>query len=210
MFAKIGTAEIATDPMPPSVADGFVIMKPRSEWPDPRKPKSQLVRELEAAVRDVPGNNYEFTQPIQMRFNELIAGVRSDVAVKIFGDDMERLEQLGKQAERVLEDHSGRADVKLEQTTGLPIMTITPKRDELARYGLNIADVQEVVEIALGGKPAGEVFEGDRRFELVVRLPERLRTNVEAISRLPVPLPAGDDRAHVSARGVDRRRRPSH
>jgi cobalt-zinc-cadmium resistance protein CzcA len=190
VFAKIGTAEIATDPMPPSVADGFVIMRPRSEWPDPRKSKATLVNELEAAVRGLPGNNYEFTQPIQMRFNELIAGVRSDVAVKIFGDDLATLQGLGKQAERILKGIPGASDVKLEQTTGLPLLTVHPSRDVLARYGLNVADVQDVVEIALGGRAAGDVFEGDRRFDVIVRLPEALRSDVEAIGRLPVPLPA--------------------
>jgi cobalt-zinc-cadmium resistance protein CzcA len=191
VFAKMGTAEIATDPMPPSVADGFVIMRPRSEWPNPRKPKAQLVRELEAALLKIPGNNYEFTQPIEMRFNELIAGVRSDVAVKVFGDDMETLEQVGKSIERLLTTVPGASDVKLEQTTGLPLMTITPDRDALARYGLNVADVQEVVGIALGGFTAGEIFEGDRRFDIVVRLPEHLRTDPDVLRRLPVRLPEG-------------------
>jgi cobalt-zinc-cadmium resistance protein CzcA len=193
VFAKIGTAEIATDPMPPSVADGFIIMKPRAEWPNPRKAKSALVGELEAAVQEIPGNNYEFTQPIQMRFNELIAGVRSDVAVKIFGDDMATLQRLGKQAEATLKTIPGASDVKLEQTTGLPILTIEIRRGDLARYGLNVADVQDVVEVALGGAPVGEVFEGDRRFDIVVRLPESLRGDVATISRLPLPLPAGGD-----------------
>src|SRR5688572_22890604 len=155
VFAKIGTPEIATDPAPPSVADGFIIMKPRHDWPDPRKEKAQLVADIEAAVLDVPGNNYEFTQPIEMRFNELIAGVRSDVALKIFGDDMDDLARLGKQAEAVLKAVPGASDVQLEPTTGLPMMSIEPRRDALARYGLNVADVQEVIEIALGGKSAG-------------------------------------------------------
>lgn len=189
VFAKIGTAEIATDPMPPSVADGFVIMRPRAEWPDPRKRKIELVRELEEAAVAVPGNNYEFTQPIEMRFNELIAGVRSDVAVKVFGDDMEILEGVGKELEKVLKQVPGASDVKLEQSTGLPVMTITPVRSALARYGLNVADVQEVVEIALGGRTAGQVFEGDRGFDIVVRLPEDRRNDPEVIRRLPVPLP---------------------
>jgi len=199
VFAKIGTAEIATDPMPPSVADGFVIMKPRSEWPNPKKPKAQLVKELEAIVRQVPGNNYEFIQPIQMRFNELIAGVRSDVAVKVFGDDMEILEQVGKAIERILPTVPGASDVKLEQTTGLPLMTLSLKRAAMARYGLNVSDVQDIIEVALGGKAVGEVFEGDRRFEIVVRLPENIRTDIEAIKRIPVPLPATEG---VSLRGV--------
>jgi len=190
VFAKIGTAEIATDPMPPSVADGFIIMKPRAEWPNPEKTKDQLVEELEAIVRQVPGNNYEFIQPIQMRFNELIAGVRSDVAVKVFGDDMEKLEQVGKVIESILLTVPGAADVKLEQTTGLPLMTFDLKRAAMARYGLNVVDVHEIIEIALGGKTVGEVTEGDRRFEIVVRLPEDIRTDIEAVKRIPVPLPS--------------------
>lgn len=190
VFAKIGTAEVATDPMPPSVADGFVILKPRAEWQDPKKPKAELVKEMEEAVAKLPGNNYEFTQPIQMRFNELISGVRSDVAVKLFGDDMTVLQETGEEIEKVLNSIPGAADVKLEQTTGLPLMTIQLKRDVMARYGLNVSDVQDVVEIALGGKSAGEVFEGDRRFDLIVRLPENLRTDIEAIKRIPIPLPS--------------------
>jgi heavy metal efflux system protein len=193
VFAKMGTAEIATDPMPPSVADGFVIMKPRKEWPDPKKPKAKLVAEFEAAVKEIPGNNYEFTQPIQMRFNELIAGVRSDVAVKLFGEDMDVLQQYGKQIEKEIKAIPGASDVKLEQSTGLPLMSITPKRAALARYGLNIADLQEVIEIALGGKSAGEVFEGDKRFEIVMRLPEKLRTDIDALQHLPVPLPKREE-----------------
>jgi len=199
VFAKMGTAEIATDPMPPSVADGFIIMKPRKEWPDPKKRKAQLVAELESAVEDIPGNNYEFTQPIQMRFNELIAGVRSDVAVKLFGEDMTVLQQTGKLIEEVMESIPGASDVKLEQTTGLPLMSITPRREALARYGLSVADLQEVIEIALGGKAAGEVFEGDKRFEIIMRLPENLRTDIEALERLPVPLPRREGNGYATA-----------
>ena len=202
VFAKLGTAEVATDPMPPSVADGFVILKPRSEWPNPKKPKVELVSEMEAAVKKLPGNNYEFTQPIQMRFNELISGVRSDVAVKIFGDDMTVLQEVGEEIEKVLGSVSGAADVKMEQTTGLPLMTIALKRDVMARHGLNVSDVQEVIEIALGGKSAGEVFEGDRRFDLVVRLPENLRTDIEAIKRIPIPLPAHEESGATMTRAV--------
>ncbi|MDQ3001987.1 MAG: CusA/CzcA family heavy metal efflux RND transporter [Fibrobacterota bacterium] len=188
VFAKIGTAEVATDPMPPSVADGFVIMKPRSEWPNPRRPKADFVRELEDSLLKVPGNNYEFTQPIQMRFNELIAGVRSDVAVKIFGDDMEVLSEAGKQIEKILEKVPGASDVKMEQVTGLPLLTIELNRDAMARHGLNVADVQDVIDIAIGGREAGEVFEGDRRFQLLVRLPEAIRSDIESLKNLPVPL----------------------
>jgi cobalt-zinc-cadmium resistance protein CzcA len=189
VFAKIGTAEIATDPMPPSVADGFVMLKPRAEWPDSHKSKGELVRELEDAVKKIPGNNYEFTQPIQMRFNELIAGVRSDVAVKVFGDDMDVLLEVAEDIDAVLQKVPGASDVKVEQVTGLPLMTIEIDRTAMSRYGLNVADVQEVIETALGGKPAGEVFEGDRRFSLIVRLPEDLRADRQAIQRLPIALP---------------------
>ena len=192
VFAKIGTAEIATDPMPPNVADNFIMLKPRSEWPDPHLRKTEFVQRLEAAVAEVPGNNYEFTQPIQMRMNELIAGVRSDVAVKVYGDDMDVLLAAGNRISEVLEGVQGAADVKVEQVTGLPILTIGMNRAAMARYGLNVADVQDVVEIAIGGKEAGQVFEGDRRFDLVVRLPEAMRMNLEAMGRLPVPLPGGD------------------
>ncbi|MFH0341036.1 MAG: efflux RND transporter permease subunit [Chromatiales bacterium] len=190
VFAKMGTAEIATDPMPPSVADNYVILKDRADWPDPSRPKADLVQALEEAVQAIPGNNYEFTQPIKMRFNELIAGVRADVAVKVFGDDLEVLLEAGEAIAEVLEKVPGAADVRVEQITGLPVLTLRMNREAMARYGLNVADVQEVVEIALGGKKAGEVFEGDRRFDLVVRLPEALRVDLDAIQRLPVPLPA--------------------
>ena len=189
IFAKLGTAEVATDPMPPSVADNFVIMKDRAEWPDPKKPKSQLVAEMEAAVRQVPGNNYEFTQPIQMRFNELISGVRSDLAVKVYGDDLDQLVAVGKRIEGVLKQVSGAADVKMEQATGLPVLTITPDRAAVSRYGLNVAELQSTIEAALGGKVVGQVFEGDRRFDIVLRLPEDVRTDLDRLGRLPIPLP---------------------
>ncbi len=191
VFAKLGTAEVATDPMPPSVADNFIMLKPAEEWPDPSKTKAQLVAELEAAVARVPGNNYEFTQPIQMRFNELISGVRSDLAIKVYGDDLDTLLEVGSRIEEILKTVPGAADVKLEQTTGLPVTTVTPKRDLLFRYGLNVADVQDLVSMALGGESVGQVFEGDARFDLVVRLPERLRNDPRTLDNLPVPLPDG-------------------
>jgi cobalt-zinc-cadmium resistance protein CzcA len=189
-FAKIGTAEIATDPMPPSVADGFAILKPRSEWPDPRKSRATLVAEVEAALRELPGNNYEFIQPIEMRMNELIAGVRSDVAVKVFGDDMEELTQIAKRVEAALEGVPGASDVKLEPVTGLPMLEIDADRLALARHGLALGDVQELVQIAVAGRTAGQVFEGDRRFDVIVRLPEALRGDLDGLARLPVPLDA--------------------
>ena len=190
VVGKIGTAEVATDPMPPSVADTFIIMKPRDQWPDPRKPKAQLVRELEVAVKAIPGNNYEFTQPIQMRFNELISGVRTDVAVKVYGDDLDVMLGSAKRIESILKEIPGSADVKVEQATGLPLLTVHLDREALARYGLATEDAQQVVSTALGGTPAGEVFEGDRRFNIVVRLPEAIRADVESLGNLPVPLPA--------------------
>jgi len=192
VVAKIGTAEIATDPMPPSVADTFVLLKPRKEWPDPNKARMQLVAELEAAVIRIPGNNYEFTQPIQMRFNELISGVRSDVAVKVFGDDLEQLLSVGDEIGGLVASVPGAEDAKVEQVTGLPVMQITPDRAALARLGINIADVQAVVGASLGGVEAGQVFEGDRRFDVIVRLPEGLRQDVSSIGRLRIPLPVRD------------------
>ncbi len=191
VFAKLGTAEVATDPMPPSVADNFVMLKDRSQWPDPDKPKSQVVADLVARAMRVPGNNYEFTQPIQMRFNELISGVRSDVAVKVYGDDLEVLNEQAGLIEAVLAGVAGAADVKVEQTTGLPMMTISPRRELLARHGLSVADVQQVVSTAFGGQPAGQLFQGDRRFDIVVRLPESLRADTRVFQQLTVPLPGG-------------------
>lgn len=190
VFAKIGTAEIATDPMPPSVADAYVIMKPRSQWKDPRKPKDALVAEIEKLVMQVPGNNYEFTQPIQMRFNELIAGVRTDIAVKVFGDDMDVLLDQGKKVKDILAGIPGAADAKLEQITGLPLISIEPDRAKIARLGLSAADIQDVVRTAYAGHEVSTFFEGDRRFPIVVRLGDVDRGDIESISSLPIPLPA--------------------
>lgn len=190
IFAKIGTAEIATDPMPPNVADNFVMLKPTDQWPDPSRSKTDLVNAMQEAVMKIPGNNYEFTQPIQMRFNELISGVRSDVAVKVFGDDMDVMNPTAEQIAEVLESVPGAADVKVEQTTGLPMLTLNIDRDKASRLGLNVADVQDALSIAVGGREAGLVFEGDRRFDILVRLPDAARGNLEAIKRIPIRLPA--------------------
>ncbi|MDP7108457.1 MAG: CusA/CzcA family heavy metal efflux RND transporter [Nitrospinaceae bacterium] len=198
VFSKIGTADIATDPMPPSVADVFAIVKPRSQWPDPEVSKSDFIRRLEKKLAQAPGNKYEITQPIEMRFNELIAGVRSDVAVKIFGDDMEKLVSSAGKIEHILADISGAADVRMEQVTGLPVLTLELNRDEMARLGLNVSDVQDAVKIAIGGKSAGQVFEGDRRFDLLVRLPEATRMDVELLKKIPIPLPQQRSRTTVS------------
>ncbi|MBX3697120.1 MAG: CusA/CzcA family heavy metal efflux RND transporter [Dokdonella sp.] len=204
VVAKIGTAEVATDPMPPSVADTFIMLKDRSDWPNPRKPRAELIAELEEAVWTIPGNNYEFTQPVQMRMNELIAGVRAEVAIKLYGDDLEQLEQVGQQIENLANRIEGAADVKLEQVTGLPLMTITPDRSALARYGLAVGDVQDTVAIALGGAVAGQVFEGDRRFDIVVRLPENQRQNPDLLASLPIPIQVDRDEVHGASQS------PSH
>jgi len=191
IFSKIGTAEIATDAVPPSVADNFIILKPRDEWPVPSKTKAQFVAELETLVTPIPGNRYEFLQPIQMRFNELISGVRSEVAIKVFGDDFDQLIALGNQIEKVIGSVPGAADVAVEQTTGLPVMTIEPKREAMARYGVSIVQLQDQLATALGGTVANQLYEGDRRSDIVVRLAEPLRSDVDALSDLPVLLANG-------------------
>ena len=189
VFSKIGTADVATDPMPPSVADTFLILKVRADWPNPRKSSDVLVAEIAAAVEQIPGNNYEFTQPIEMRFNELISGVRTDVAVKVIGDDMDVLLAQAKKVAAVMQTVSGAVSVEVEQVTGLPLLSIAPKRAQLARLGLNNADVQQLVATAIGGSTVGQLIEGDRRFDIVIRLPEAQRSDFDALARLPIPLP---------------------
>jgi heavy metal efflux system protein len=179
-----------------------VILKPRSEWPDPAKSKPALVEEIEDALVQLPGHNYEFTQPIQMRFNELISGVRSDVAVNVFGEEMEPMIKAANAIAAVLREVPGAADVKVEEVSGLPVMTVRPDRAALSRYGLSVEDVQDVLGIAVGGREAGMVFEGDRRFDLIVRLPEHIREDVQAIAQLPVPLPEGSGHAVPDGFGV--------
>ncbi len=201
VFTRIGTAEIASDPMPPNTGDCYVMLKPRAQWPDPGKTKAQVVAEITAAAEEVPGSNYEITQPIQMRFNELISGVRSDIGVKIFGDDMEVLRRNGEAVAKVLAGVDGNDAIRVEQVTGLPILTVEFKRTAMARYGLTVAEVQEVIQAAIGGKETGVLFEGDRRFPIVVRLPEHLRTDLDALRRLPIALPHtqhGEDAVQIS------------
>ena len=192
VFAKIGTPEVATDPMPPNVADNYVLLKPRSSWPDPTLTKQQLVEQIELALLKLPGNNYEFTQPIQMRFNELISGVRADVGIKIYGDNLETLLQLGNRIAGISRTISGAADVRIEQVSGLPVLAVEPKRTELARYGLTVAQFQDFIAMAIGGEEAGVIYQGDRRFALVVRLPEATRSDPQALGWLPVPTPDGN------------------
>ncbi|GAO20582.1 RND divalent metal cation efflux transporter [Alicycliphilus sp. B1] len=191
VFARTGTAEIASDPMPPNISDGYIMLKPVSEWPEPRKSRDELLAAIQEVVGKVPGNNYEFSQPIQLRFNELISGVRSDVAVKIFGDDMDVLNKTGEEISSMLQKIPGASEVKVEQTTGLPMLTVNIDRQKASRYGLNVADIQDAVATAIGGREAGTLFEGDRRFDILVRLPESLRNDVESMKRLPIPLPRG-------------------
>jgi cobalt-zinc-cadmium resistance protein CzcA len=205
VFAKIGTADIATDPMPPSVADTFVILKDRSAWPDPGKTRDALVEEMSEAVRAIPGNNYEFTQPIEMRFNELISGVRTDLAIKVYGDDLDTLNTVAESILAQISGIPGAADARVEQTTGLPLLTITPKRAALNRYGLSVAEVQDIVNVAFGGRVVSQLIEGDRRADIIVRLPEGIRGGVENMQNLPIPLEAakvqwdGDGDAHRDA-----------
>nr|WP_311530189.1 CusA/CzcA family heavy metal efflux RND transporter [uncultured Ralstonia sp.] len=189
VFARTGTAEIASDPMPPNISDGYIMLKPQDQWPKPKKTKEELLSAIQAEAAKLPGNNYEFSQPIQLRFNELISGVRSDVAIKIFGDDNDVLNETATKVAAVLQGINGAAEVKIEQTTGLPMLSVNIDRQKATRYGLNMTDVQDAVAIAIGGKDAGTFFQGDRRFDILVRLPDAARGDLEALRRLPVPLP---------------------
>ena len=197
--ARIGTGEVATDPMPPNISDAFVILKDKDEWPDTSKLKSELVNELQETLENIPGNAYEFSQPIQLRFNELISGVRSDLGIKIYGDDLDILVNAAQSVASVVSTIPGSADVNVEQVTGLPILSIIPDRKRLQRYGLNVMDVQNTVQVALGGREVGQIFEGDRRFDLIVRLPDSLRKDIDEIKRLPIPLNRTDNYHQTSA-----------
>ncbi len=189
VFSKIGTPEVATDPMPPSVADTILIIKSRDQWADPTKSKDQFIDELRKHVEQVPGNNYEFTQPIEMRFNELIAGVRADVALRIYGDDLDILKAAGDRAEALFHKLDGAKDVRVEQMSGLPTLSIEPNRDHLALLGLTIVDVQQALQTAVSGVPVGLIYEGDRRFKLVVRMNDNISQDLRALERLPIALP---------------------
>lgn len=196
VFARIGTAEIASDPMPPSVADSYIIFKPESAWPRPKRSRAAVQAAIRTALERLPGNSYEFSQPIQLRVNELISGVRSDVAVKLFGDDLAVLEATAGQIAASLRTVAGAAEVQVEATSGLPILQIRVDRERAARMGLNIGDVQEMIATATAGRVAGTLFEGDRRFDIVVRLPEDMRADIDALRRLPVALPGTKEGGH--------------
>ena len=189
VFSKIGTADVASDPMPPNVADTFLMLKPREQWPDPSLSKDALVQQIRHRVNEVPGNNYEFTQPIEMRFNELIAGVRADVALRIYGDDLAILKQFGEKATGLMRNITGATDVRLEQMEGLPTLSVTPMRDHMALLGLTVNDIQQTLAAAVGGVQTGLIYEGDKRFSLLVRLDKRWSDDISVLARLPIALP---------------------
>jgi cobalt-zinc-cadmium resistance protein CzcA len=198
IFARTGTSEVVTDVCGPEISDTYMMLKPREQWKKART-QEELAEAMERVVQDLPGQNYEFSQPIELRMNELIAGVRSDLAIKIYGDELDVLLRYANRVAEELKAVPGAEDLKIEQLAGMPMITIDIDRGAVARYGLNVQDVQEVVEIALGGMEAGRVLEGDRRFELVVRMPERLRENIRAIGDLPIPLPKRDAASYALA-----------
>lgn len=187
-FTRIGTAEIATDPMPPNIGDGYVILSPRETWPAPDKSKAELIAEAEQRLNQIPGSNYEYSQPIELRFNELISGVRADLGIKLFGDDFDVLSNRANDILEQVNQTPGAADARVEQVDGLPTLSIVPDRTALGRYGLNVSDLQEWIATAVGGHTAGIIYEGDRRFALVVRLPESTRQDTEKLNVLPIPV----------------------
>ena len=191
VFSRTGTPDLAADPMPPSASDTYIILRPVSEWPDPDMSKDDLIKEFEAAASKLPGNKFGFSQPIQMRFNELIAGVREDLAVKVFGEEFGPMVRAANEIAGVLRGVNGTSNVKVEEVTGLPFLEIRIDKAEIARRALSLADVQDVIGVAIGGRNAGLVFEGDRRVQIVVRLADAARGDVDALANLPVLLPNG-------------------
>ena len=191
VFSKTGTAELASDPMPPNISDTFIIMKDRKEWADPKLPKTELVGKIEKALENLPGNAFEISQPIQMRFNELIAGVRGDIAVKVFGDDTDAMNATANKIAGILRTVRGATDVRVEQTEGLPMLDIRPNRDAMARLGITPRAMQDVVAAAIGGRDAGMIFEGDRRFAVTIRLTDAARADLQTLGQVPVPTPDG-------------------
>lgn len=209
-FSKTGTAEVASDPMPVSVGDAYAMLKPREQWPDPAEPKSHLIERIVTSLRNVPGSNYEITQPIQMRFNELVAGIKSDVGVKVFGEDFDQIIPLAENVQRVLNSVPGAKDLKKSQTLGIPVLNISIDRAAVARLGINISDVHEVIATAIGGREAGEVFEGDRRFKIIVRLPPAMRQDLHVLDNLPVPVPDEGQRSETKTVAAAAERDSSH
>jgi cobalt-zinc-cadmium resistance protein CzcA len=199
VFSRTGTPDLAADPMPPSSSDTYIIVKPQSEWPDPSLSKDGLIKLIEAEAGKLPGNKLGFSQPIEMRFNELIAGVREDLAVKVFGDDFEEMQRTAGSIANALRRVEGTQNVKLEETTGLPFLEIKIDKAEIARRGLSLLAIQDVIEAAIGGRVAGLVFEGDRRFQIIVRLNDTLRNDVAALENLPVQLPRLNENAAAAS-----------
>ncbi len=191
VFSKTGTAELASDPMPPNISDTFIIMKDRKDWANPKLPKAELVAKIEKALEGLPGNAYEISQPIQMRFNELIAGVRGDIAVKVFGDDTDAMNATANQIAGILRKVPGATDVRVEQTEGLPMLDIRPNRDAMARLGITAQVMQDTLAAAIGGRDAGMIFEGDRRFAVTIRLTNAARADLQTLGQVPVPTPDG-------------------
>jgi cobalt-zinc-cadmium resistance protein CzcA len=189
-YSKAGTASLAADPMPPNASDNYIILKPKDEWPAGVTTKDQVIERIRAVTENMIGNKYDVTQPIEMRFNELIGGVRSDVAVKLYGDNLTALNSTAQKIAAVLQTVPGAADVRVAQTRGFPTFDIRFDRDAISRYGLTMKDVADTVSIAMGGREAGQIFEGDRRFDVVVRLPDAKRHDVDALGALPVMLPS--------------------
>src|SRR5437016_8907327 len=185
VFSRTGTPDLAADPMPPSASDTYIIVKPQAEWPDPSMTKEDLIKRIEAEAAKLPGNKVGFSQPIEMRFNELIAGVREDLAVKVFGDDFEQMQRTAGRIANTLRRIDGAQNVKVEETTGLPFLEIKIDKAEIARRGLSLLAIQDVIEAAIGGHVAGLVFEGDRRFQIIVRLNDTLRNDIAALENLP-------------------------
>jgi cobalt-zinc-cadmium resistance protein CzcA len=190
VFARTGTAEVATDVMPPNISDGYIMLKPRSEWPNPKESLDELRGRMVTYLATIPGNNSEFSQPIELRFNELISGVRSDVGVKIFGDDMNVLNTEATKISKIIQQISGSSAVKVEQTSGLPLLNVEVNKTLAAQYGLSVRSIQDLVATNIGGQSVGEILEGDRRFDFVIRLGEQDRS-VASVSQLPIQLPNG-------------------
>ncbi|EXR30199.1 cobalt-zinc-cadmium resistance protein CzcA [Acinetobacter sp. 1281984] len=190
IFARTGTAEVATDVMPPNISDGIVLLKPHDQWPNPKETIDELRARMLQFVNQIPGNNSEFSQPIELRFNELISGVRSDIGVKIFGDDMQVLNQEAEKIAQQLRSIPGASEVKVEQTDGLPLLNVDVDHALAAQYGLSVKSIQDIVAASIGGQSVGQILQGDRRFDFVIRLQENMRTP-QQLAQLPIRLPNG-------------------
>lgn len=190
IFARTGTAEVATDVMPPNISDGVILLKPKSEWSNPKQSLDELRTRMQAFLATLPGNNSEFSQPIELRFNELISGVRSDVGVKIFGDDMNVLDREAQRLSQKIKAISGATAVNVEQTTGLPLLNVEVNKALASQYGLSVKSIQDLVAASVGGENVGQILQGDRRFDFVIRLGEAERTP-EHLALLPIQLPNG-------------------